>query len=645
MVVRFPIGMKLILIIVFLLLLSLGTITVLASVLLGSDARLTAEDANFSVNQQTARGAELALAGVRSRVSVLLGDLALAGPRVSGEPEGAGGPESAGEADYFFSLNGDIAAIASVPEEPGASMELLLNPGFPGGAFGAESLASWINGQRDAVNRAEMGETLLRDGSDFFDHPLLIMLFPFRRPPGFSALSVVVVFFSSETLAGEFGDRENASFLINDGGDILLRPGGEYIWAEAFVRESLESGNRTLQTLYTGEDGKQYFGSFRKLSLANAVVITQVPASRVFAGINAVTRRNIILSAVVLFLSVLFTTLFSRTISMPLRSLARAAELIEEGSYNPPLTIRSGDEIGVLTGSFAAMGHGLENFEKFTNRAIVRLARQGKLTRTGQKKTTTVCFSMIRDFNERWEQFNAGEVVEFVNNYLSRIVPCITETGGVVDKFLTQEGVVVMALWGAAESSGMAERDALNCIGSALMMRAVLWNFNRDVVRLKMKIPGDRRIGERARLIKMGCGINTGEVIVGQMGSRERMEYTVIGDTVNLAARMEGPNDLFDTDILITENTRNLIGHRFVTEEMPRIEVKGKEEALRVFSVINMGDKNESARILAALERISGTAYGRFLVGPEGPMTTEELRERWHMGVREDPAEPGKRVT
>jgi adenylate cyclase len=631
MVVRFPIGMKLILIIAFLLLLSLGTITALGSLLLGSDARLTAEDANFSVNQQTARGAELALLSIRSRSSAFLGDLAITGSRASGA------------ADYFFSLNRDIAAIVPVQQGPEAPPEPLLNSGFAGSALSAGALTSWINGQQELVNRVRMGETLLRDGSGFFGLPLLILLFPFRPPSGPPALSVVAVFFSSETLAGEFGGRENASFLINDGGDIMVQPEGEYIWAEAFVRNALESGNRTLQTLYTGEDGQQYFGSFRRLALANTVVITRVPASRVFAGVNAVTLRNIILSAAVLFLSILFTALFSRTISRPLRALAGAAELMEMGNYNPQLSCPSGDEIGVLTSSFMAMGHGLENFEKFTNKAIVRLARQGKLTRTGQRKTTTVCFSMIRDFNERWEQFNAGEVVEFVNRYLSQIVPCIGESGGVVDKFLTQDGVVVMALWGAVESSGMMERDALNCIRSVLMMRAVLWNFNQEVVRLRMKIPGDRRIGERVHLIKMGCGINTGEVIVGQMGSSERMEYTVIGDAVNLAARMEGPNDFFDTDILITENTWNLIGHRLIAEELPRIEVKGKEESLRVFSVINMKDKQESAWILAALAQLPGTDpdQNRLLVGPEGPRTLEELRERWQVTVQNNPESKG----
>jgi adenylate cyclase len=170
------------------------------------------------------------------------------------------------------------------------------------------------------------------------------------------------------------------------------------------------------------------------------------------------------------------------------------------------------------------------------------------------------------------------------------VVPCITKTGGLVDKYLTQSGLVIMALWGAAEGKGPAH-DAAGCIYSALMMRNALHNLNRN-----------RRAGKP--LIKMGCGINTGEVIAGQMGSDERMEYTVIGDAVNLASRIEEPNEEFDTDILITENTWKLTDRFFITEEMPPLAVKGIGGIQQVFAVVNRRNHY-------------------------GPATMEEVRQTW----------------
>jgi adenylate cyclase len=113
------------------------------------------------------------------------------------------------------------------------------------------------------------------------------------------------------------------------------------------------------------------------------------------------------------------------------------------------------------------------------------------------------------------------------------------------------------------------------------MMRLALREFNKN------------RGGDKKPIIKIGCGLNTGEVIAGQIGSRSRMEYTVIGDTVNLASRTESLNKPFGTDILITENTYNLIGEYLITEEMPPVTVKGKEKPVRIFAVINLKVKDK----------------------------------------------------
>ena len=177
------------------------------------------------------------------------------------------------------------------------------------------------------------------------------------------------------------------------------------------------------------------------------------------------------------------------------------------------------------------------------------------------------------DFTAISEKLEPAEVVEFLNEYMTRMVECVNKTNGVVDKFI---GDAIMAIWGAPESSGSPAQDALNCVRTALMMRSALREYNKD------------RGGDKRPIIKIGCGINSGPVIAGQIGSKSRMEYTCIGDAVNFASRTESLNKPLGTDILITEDTYNLIREHVAVEPMPTVTVKGKEKPQRLYAVVNM---------------------------------------------------------
>ncbi|GHV74155.1 adenylate/guanylate cyclase domain-containing protein [Spirochaetia bacterium] len=587
--VRYPIGIKLVTIITFLLLISLGAITVLVSVLVSGDLQITAEDNNFTVNRRSAAEAETVLQTYHSNALVFLDSLNTVGAdRRSADLRS----ESSGyarqiEASYF-EQNKDVAAIVIGGNSPGTGS--LINERF----FEVNEIDTGMVDEFMAQTVPENGAVSLLNAAPVFGIPALAMRW-----------DTVTLIFSTEHLTDTFGSSVNLSFLINQEGDVLVHPEQSLVTAGANLRGDplvemyRESREQNLQTLYTDRDGVRYFGAFRKLSFANAAVLTMVEYETVFEGIWVTTWRNILLTGAVLFLSILFIWFFSKTISAPLGRLTAAAEKIEEGQFEVALAGKSRDEIGLLSESFVKMGKALVSFSRFTNLEIAKRAMRGELTLGGETRQATIFFSDIRSFTAISETMEPEEVVEFLNDYMTRMVACVKETGGTVDKFI---GDSVMAHWGAATTAGSPAADALNCISAALAMRTALQQFNLG-----------RDDSIKQPRIWIGCGINTGSVVAGQIGSHERMEYTVIGDAVNLASRTETLNKPLHTDILITENTWKLVKEYLITEEMPSVTVKGKVKPVRMFAVVNLrarkpGERQQQPVTLGQVRNMLGYA-------------------------------------
>jgi adenylate cyclase len=583
--VKYPIGLKMMVIITGLLALSLGAITLLVTSLITMVVRVPAESSNFSANAQAAAAAENYLSAIRSESRMLLRTLELIPAKDWQKME-----------EFFFAESTNIAAVAV------EGRTLINDDFFLNHEADHEGIPVFLASHEAYLKRAAGGETLVLNGAPVFEISLLVMLLPRTENS-----SEVAVFFSSDTLTQSFGGDINSSFLINGEADVLVHPNHDLVRQGAnfadrsFIREMRGRGNLSIQTLYTDDDGVRYFGAFTRIPLADMAVITNVEYNVVFEGVTATVRRNIWLSVGVLFTSVLCVWFFSKTISNPLKKLSSAAGKIREGQFNIDISSKSRDEIGLLTTSFVEMSRGLtererlkDTFGKFINKEIAERAMKGELELGGETKLATVFFSDIRDFTAIAEKMPAQDVVGFLNSYLLRMVNCITKTSGVVDKFI---GDAIMAIWGVPLSSGDPARDALSCVRSALMMRAALQEYNTT-----------RGTEERPRL-SIGCGINTGDVVAGQIGSKERMEYTVIGDTVNLASRTEALNKALHTDILITENTWNLIREHILVEEMPPVTIKGKEKPVRLFAVINLrvhkpGMRQPAPRTLAELREM-----------------------------------------
>jgi adenylate cyclase len=497
----------------------------------------------------------------------------------------------------FFNNNRNVAALA-------AGSLFITNEDFLfSNNLYEDDIKSYFD-TRLTGDLARADRMTLLNASPFFQHSLTGAIFVRQNN---SRNEIVKVLFVTDDLGETFGTGTNTSFIVNDSGDLLLHPdddlviGGVNYSSLPIVAEVISEGvSGKMQISFADRDGINYFGAYNKLSGTNATVITTIPHSVVFEAVQRVTMQNIFLTGAVLFLAILFIWFFSKTISSPVRSLADAALQIEGGEFNVELSSKSRDELGLLTDSFTRMAGALNIFGRFTNKDLAVRAMRGEIKPGGLSKHATIFFSDIRGFTEKSENFTkafgedaSDRIVLWLNEYFTYMVECVEKTGGVVDKFI---GDAVMAHWGTAYTAGSPAQDAFNCVKAALMMRNALYKLNKSRAK---NDPGSPPI-------QIGCGINTGIVTAGQLGSDKRMEYTVIGDPVNLASRTEALNKPLGTDILITEDTWLLTGSKFITEEMPPVKVKGKEKPVRMFAVVNIKGSANPPRTLAEVRKILG---------------------------------------
>ncbi|MDR2717568.1 MAG: adenylate/guanylate cyclase domain-containing protein, partial [Treponema sp.] len=546
--VRFSIGTKLITIISIFVIFSLGSITALVSWMVREDLKIAAEDNNFEANRRAAQEAEDALENMRAVSSQLMYTInileAQSGliQKAAALPAAQSAIQSA--ADFFFTQNPRAAAFTYTFK---GTRNVLVNRNyFLSRDIDPSRAEIYFNDNETSLLRAAGGETVLLNAAPVFTRPVLALFFPWQGSGG-------GVLIASEKLVDSFGSGTNQSFLINDKCDILIHSDFALLLDGVnaadfdFIRKIQEAPDRSKQELIyadfnfrsaastasTGSAAVQYYTAFTKLAYGGCIVITGIEHDKVFEGITATTRRNIYLTIAVLFISVMFIWFFSKTISTPLKTLAQAAKSIEGGQFEQQLRLKGRDEIGLLGASFQKMSGALRIFGRFTNREIAVKAMRGEIKPGGLHKHATIFFSDIRGFTALSENFTkafgneaSDKIVFWLNNYLTSMVECVEKTGGAVDKFI---GDAVMAHWGTAYTAGSPRKDAFNCIKAALMMRHALMALNKNRT---ANDPGNPPI-------RIGCGINTGIVTAGQIGSDLRMEYTVIGDPVNLASRVE----------------------------------------------------------------------------------------------------------
>jgi class 3 adenylate cyclase len=274
--------------------------------------------------------------------------------------------------------------------------------------------------------------------------------------------------------------------------------------------------------------------------------------------------------------------LVAQLVAAPVSELLAASLKVADGDFDVAVKEHGRDELGELAQRFNWMVQELkqremmrEVFGQMVSEEVREALLTGKVEMGGEMKMVTVLFTDIRDFTSLAESYDPQEVVTLLNDYFEVVSDCIQKAGGFINKFGGDSTLAVFGAPLAAEPSDTAHR----ALQAAFAIRTHLAEFNA------------RQIERERPPIRIGIGINTGEAVTGNIGSRSRFEYTVIGDTVNTAARVQSLTNRFnDSNILITEDTRQALGKdaQLLVIDHGDVALKGKMKLVRVYGVMGM---------------------------------------------------------
>lgn len=443
-----------------------------------------------------------------------------------------------------------------------------------------------------ATGKAFAGEPVVASRAAGKNMPILTIALPLVQDAEGRVSHIAVVNVGISVLQKIFARQtERTIYLIDNKGNIYAHSDEKILLAGGnlnkigIVQKALGSKMNKGQTRYKKPGSKKdtFIGSFSKLS-HNLIVISEASEEVILEPVRLVQRQVYFATSLVISASLFIVFVFSLTLTRPIEKLVRLTKVISTGNFSVMATkvVNSNDEVGTLAASFDAMVEGLKErdkvknlFNKFHGSSVTESLLQSSAVGTsGSRKKVTVFFSDIRGFTSISEKSSPEQVVAMLNEYFSRMVGVIHQSSGVVDKFI---GDAIMAVWGAPQSTG---NDAYTAILACLNMRRELGKLN------------ELRISRGESPLMIGMGLHMGDAISGTIGSEERMEYTVIGDTVNMASRIEAATKAFGTDLLVSEFLIAEVKDKFIVELAGTAAVKGKTEPLKLFKVNGYVNEN-----------------------------------------------------
>jgi class 3 adenylate cyclase/uncharacterized protein YeeX (DUF496 family) len=339
------------------------------------------------------------------------------------------------------------------------------------------------------------------------------------------------------------------------------------------VPDILDSIGYTFNMRFKSE-GQEYLASFKSFPESygkpwNIGVL--VPINDFIGALNNTIIKVTIISIIILIVSLIIIIIFAHRILRPLKAIAQDMNRIQNLDIDESVTHKSFFyEISIIADALASMKHGLKAFSKFVPYTLVKqLIVSGKGAELGgEKRPLTMMFSDIAGFTTISESMSTEHLLLHISEYLDSLTTIILEQQGTVDKYI---GDCIMCFWGAPNE--VKEQEYQSC-KTALLCLAKLKEMN-----IKWEAEGKPALNTR-------FGISSGEVSVGNMGSSDRMNYTVLGDSVNLASRLEGINKYYGTVIIVGESTYEAVKNQFCFRPIDVVAVKGKNRGVKIYQLL-----------------------------------------------------------
>ena len=348
------------------------------------------------------------------------------------------------------------------------------------------------------------------------------------------------------------------------------------------------------------EGGRRWFAMYSPFPARSGIRWTVgilVPEEVVMGTIQRNRWMSVLISLVVILCAVLLAVFLSRAISRPLGRLVEEADRIRRLELREDVEIRSAlREVDQMVTSVSQMKAGLRSFEKYVPRDLVRqLVRTGREAKVqGERREVSILFSDIAGFTSIAEGLDPEALVAHLNRYFDATTNVLLTHGATIDKYI---GDAIMAFWGAPrQQADHAERACRAAWG----LRHALDELNAEWIAAGHP-PMHTRVG-----------VHTGEVVVGNIGSDERLSYTIIGDAVNLASRIEGINKTYGTWVTVSEHTYHRVQSLFAARAVDVVAVKGRREGVRLYALLGLRARVTETEL--AIERVSAEALEHYRV-------------------------------